>query len=159
MQYENLKSFEGDLVRYAKKLQLTQLTESQANEVNEILDAARSLVYASKTLKDVRGDINLLHLAEEGSLGASLAEFHQPFLKQFYSEFAFVMFDDLAEESKLERWDKVAKLNAAHHDAANELVSIHMLRDDETSTKISTWFNLNHELHHYVRYMLQSLVM
>lgn len=158
IQYENLKSFEGDFVRYAQKLQFSKLTEPQASEVNALLEAARSLVYASKTLKDVRGDLNLLHLAGEGSLGASLRASHQSFLDQFYKEITKLIFGNLAEAEKQERLVKLVSLNASHHEAANELVSVHMLQDEEISTKISTWFNLNHELHHYVRYMLQSLV-
>ena len=159
LQYENLKSFEGDLVRYAQKLQLTQLTETQASAVSQMLEAARSLVYASKTLKDIRADIKLLNLAERDSLGAHLAACHQTFLYQFYSELTQLIFGALEADVKQEKLDKLSNLNASHHETANELVSIHMIKDEETSTKISTWFNLNHELHHYVRYMLASVIL
>ena len=158
LQYENLKSFEGDFVRYAQKLQLTQLTEAQASVVSQMLEAARSLVYASKTLKDIRADIKLLNLAERDSLGAHLAACHQTFLYQFYSELTQLIFGALEADVKQEKLDRLSNLNASHHETANELVSIHMIKDEETSTKISTWFNLNHELHHYVRYMLASVI-
>lgn len=156
-QYEGLKKFEGDLVRYTGQLRLTKLTPELAERVAGISKTARALVYASKTLKDVRHDFQHLRLASDASLGEALEKSHQRFLTKFYSDFIPLLFGTHDAAYLAEKIDELTELNAMHQQEANAMVSAGMAADGDALLKISTWFNLNHELHHYARYMLNAV--
>ena len=49
------------------------------------------------------------------------------------------------------------ELNGAHYQDVNTLVTQNMTQDGKGYLQASTWFNLNHEIHHFTRYMLSSL--
>lgn len=156
-QYESLKAFEGDLIRYAGQLRLTKLTTEQGNEVANIVETARALVYASKTLKDVRHDFVQLRSAIDVSLGEELQRSHQDFMRSFFDELIPLLFSEHEAQYLTEKAEALSELNGRHQQEANNIVSQHMVKDGNAIMQISTWFNLNHELHHYVRYMLTAV--
>ena len=156
--YERLKAFEGDLLRYAGKLGHTRLSTEQELRVANLVESARSLVYASKTLKDIRADFLQLHLAAGNALAVELYESHVEFMGAFFTELIPLFFSAHRKDYLTEQIDVLSGLNNAHHQSANDLITKHLSGDGEIIGRLSTWFNLNHELHHYARYMLDAVV-
>lgn len=157
-QYEQSKEFEGNLIRYAGELNQATLNLEQEHQVRAILESARAIVYASKTLKDVRHDITYL-IGETSQLGKSLETSHREFLLTFYELLIPLLFIDHDEKYLTEQIATLSELNGKHHEEVNLLITQQHNQIGGTSTQLSTWFNLNHELHHYIRYMMMAIRM
>lgn len=159
VEYQYLKDFEDQYLHYANKLQLAEPELGQRKNVIEMLEAARATVYASKTLKDFRTDFENLRNASENPLARQLLNAHQEFLGEFYQQYLSAAYSDGTPESILDRRKELMDLNDQHYQHGSDLI-IRFLRQSNQavgSVSSSTWFNLNHELHHYVRYMLGAL--
>ncbi|MGK0292467.1 MAG: phosphate:Na+ symporter [Porticoccaceae bacterium] len=156
-QYEALKVFEADFVRYAAKLRLTELSEEQSARVTQLLASARSLIYASKTLEDIRADYAQLADAINKTLGAALSESHHRFLVSLLKQINQMFFTQHDPSYVNEQLALLSERNGAHYQDVNTLVTQNMAQEGDGYLQASTWFNLNHELHHYTRYMLSSL--
>ena len=156
-QYEALKVFEGNFLRYAGKLQLMELSAQQSGVLANLTASARALVYASKTLKDIRADYALLHHADDELLGTALYECHNIYLIGLFKRLNLMFFDPHDSAYLAEQVERLSELNGAHYQHVNDLVILHLAENAGASKQVSTWFNLNHELHHYVRYMLSCL--
>ncbi|MEM7360745.1 MAG: Na/Pi symporter [Pseudomonadota bacterium] len=155
--YEGLKKFESDLIRYAGRLQQSPLSAQQSQLVSEAADSARTLVYASKTLKDVRHDLEQLETAFNAKLGRELEQAHTGFFLEFLDDLIPLLF--LAEEPEYvaEKVYRMKQANEKHQRLANEIVSGYATKDSKAITQFSTWFNLNLELHHYARNLLNAI--
>jgi phosphate:Na+ symporter len=156
-QYQALKEFEADFVRYAAKLRLTELTEKQGAQVSTLLASARALIYASKTLKDIRSDYAQLGGAINKKLGDAVSESHHLFLVSLFKQINQMFFTQHNPSYVNEQLALLNQRNGAHYQDVNTLVTQNMAEEGNGYLQASTWFNLNHELHHYTRYMLNSL--
>jgi hypothetical protein len=90
-----------------------------------------------------------------------LEKFHTEFLLEFYHQIVPVLLPTKNQSHPQLRhnvYDKIIALNDIHHRESSELISQNVLRANEASTHLSTWMNLSYELHHYVHYMLSSLL-
>lgn len=154
--YEQLKAFEGKLIRYAGRLRTSELSEEQGKRISHIVETARFLVYACKTLKDVKGDLVQLRTFSRDSFAEDLGGLHDEFIVGFFRSLVPLLSKQHRQNYVSEELDAISERNAEHHQMADGLVSRHMLDDADAVGKVSTWFNLNHELHHYVRYMLAA---
>lgn len=154
--YEQLKAFEGSLLHYASQLRTIKLTQEQGARISEIVETARSLVYACKTLKDVKGDIEQLKSFSDSSFSDDLSGLHDEFILMFFKRIVPLMFNGHSDDYIIEELEVISEQNAEHHQVANALVTRHMSESEEMVARVSTWFNLNHELHHYIRYMLAA---
>lgn len=154
--YERIKAFEGDLILYAGSLTQRQLSAGQQQQVAKIVESSRALVYAAKTLKDVRHDFVTLQTTH-GQLARSLETLHTDYLLLFYRNLIPLMFAKHEQDYLSEQVSTLSELNNKHHDEANLLVSHEYGLAAKAVTPISTLFNLNHELHHYARYMLSAI--
>ena len=157
--YESLKAFEGDLIRYARKLQQAKLSSDQGERAAAISETARALVYACKTLKDVRHDIAQLNTLADTLMGDALGSVHRRYMTEFFSDLIPLLFSVHDSQYVKEKLDKLAELNGRHQQVADDIVSQQLQDDGRDSMPLSTLFNLNHELHHYARYMLNSIGM
>ncbi|MBT8115602.1 MAG: Na/Pi symporter, partial [Arenicella sp.] len=155
--YESLKEFESDLIHYSDRLRHTDINVEQAQQINQIVDSARSVVYASKTLQDIRKDFSELNSAAVNPLARELAQAHHDYLLSFYNYLVPVMLAPHERDYVFERCDVMHDINTTHHQHANNLVTRHLASTDTDLPRVSTWFNLNHELHHYSRYMIAAL--
>ena len=157
--YEGLKTFETDFVRFAHKLQLQELDDVQGRQIPRLLEAARAMVYASKTLKDVRADLALMSEAPEQSLGRRLAVLHREFLLDFYPQFISLLFKQHQNDYLAEQITLLGDKNTGHHQYANDLITEFLHHRSDDAQYVSTWYNFNHELHHYIRYLLSALLL
>ncbi|GGZ97904.1 transporter [Arenicella chitinivorans] len=155
--YESLKLFEGDLIRYARKVQQAKLSSEQGDKAVAISETARALVYASKTLKDVRHDFAQLNTLAETPLGEALGTAHRQYLRDFYVDLIPLLFSAHDAPYVTESMGRLAEQNARHQQVADDIVAQQLQDEGRESMPLSTLFNLNHELHHYARYMLSSI--
>jgi phosphate:Na+ symporter len=154
--YEQLKAFEGNLLHYASRLRTIELSRDQGLRISKTVEKARSLVYACKTLKDVTNDVQQLKNFTRGSFADDLSGLHDEFMVMFFNAIAPLLFGRHSSSYVSEETDAISVRSAEHHQVADSLVTRHMSESSDVVGKVSTWFNLNHELHHYVRYMLAA---
>ena len=154
--YEQLKTFEGNLLHYASQLRTAELSEEQGVRISSIVEIARAMVYASKTLKDVVSDIEQLKLNINGTFESDLSGLHDEFMQMFFARVMPLVRNGHSADYIREEVELLNEQNAKHHQIADSLVTRHMSESHDAVGKVSTWFNLNHELHHYVRYMLAA---
>lgn len=171
-QYADIKRYESQLVGFAHRLQSTELNQTQQRSVNQLLESTRAIVYACKTLKDVQHDFDNMIISTDSA--QSLAKLHQRFLAQFYRQYevAVLSVEDLSERSLTRAKEddsgtkvsmlaslqtELAELNGQHHQACSDLIVNDSRVVSSVSATVSTWFNLNHEIHHHARYMISAL--
>lgn len=152
--YESLKVFEARIISYASRLQMSELAEEQGAQVASYVSATRDFVYACKTLKDVRGDYEKLAAAVE--LGRELYRSHRQFLTSIFEQIAPLCVGQHEPGFIAERLESLTEFNGRHFEETNQLVSAMAQSGTKIPTDLSTWFNLNHELHHCVRYWLNG---
>lgn len=156
-QYQQLKGIEDGLIQYASKLQASNLTQDQRSDITEISQSARAMVYATKTLKDVNHDLRVLRGSSNSRLGKALGASHQARMQQVFNTLLPHWFDPRTYPISESQYRELGTANDAHREQANEIVAAHLKRELNPAHSISTWFNLNHELHHYVRYLLSVM--
>ncbi|RBP50706.1 Na/Pi cotransporter family protein [Arenicella xantha] len=176
-QYQAIKEFESQIIHFAQRLRLSNIAQADDNAVGQLLEATRAIVYACKTLKDIQLDFNVIRGSKEGSGGHNLADAHQTFLKQFYQIYDHAL-DQLemrqtgALQGRLQHGDEasnnlssmlstvdaeLSELNVRHHQACSDLIINANRGQTAVTATISTWFNLNHEVHHHAKYMVNAL--
>jgi phosphate:Na+ symporter len=158
LDYQNLKDFEDQYLHYANKLQLAELELGQGESIIKMLEAARATVYASKTLKDFRTDFEYLHQSFDNPLAQQLLSAHKEFLSKFYQACIRLLHSNTVVEAVLAEQNSLRELNDQHYQQSCDLVARSLRQEGQAVGSISTLFNLNHELHHYARYMLSALV-
>ncbi|NND83440.1 MAG: Na/Pi cotransporter family protein [Gammaproteobacteria bacterium] len=155
-QYESLKNSEAKLLKYAAKLRLQGLDKGQEGAIRREIEATRSCVYASKTLKDIRADFAQLHHTLNSDFATGLIALHQTFLLQFFRALLPLLFAPHDRAYVREQTEALHELNGRHYDDSNDYIEGCLNGDSQEIPTLSTWFNLNHELHHYSRYMIRS---
>ncbi len=152
-QYESLKSLEAHIVAYANRLQTSELNEEQSAQLADLTSATRDLVYASKTMKDVRSDYQKLTQLSDPELSQS----HTRFLQSIFEAVSPLCVKQHEPSFVSERVESLTEENGRHFEEANGIVSQMLGSTHTPMAGLSTWFNLNHELHHCVRYFLSAV--
>ena len=137
----HLKTFEARIIRFANKIQKVELTEEQSSRITQLLESTRAVVYANKTLKDVRDDFLLLRSAYEQSLGAKLSEAYSTFFENTYGIMIPLLFGRHSRQYIAEELESLSELNGEHHQACNALVEEHFSENITDNLQVSTWFN------------------
>lgn len=156
-QYKALYAFEENVVRYANQIQKVELTVEQSSKVVQLLESSRALVYANKTLKDVSEDFLLLRSAYDENLGEELRLAHMTYLQTIFQRIVPLFFLEHTLKYIQEELIALNEVNEQHHQSCNELVTQYIGKHEQINIQVSTWFNLNHEIHHYVRYLIYAL--
>jgi len=162
--YELIKDHEDELMQFALRLQQQPLDESQAQQLAQLLEVIRSLVYACKTLKDIHH--NLRHLQSSDNEAANtLFSLQQQFHRDFYKQLATLMKDKHAADYVHEEIETLQTANDQHYQTMNtrvyaaadyqEKTDDNLLIDDDA--QLSTQLNVNREIHHANKSLIQSL--
>ena len=91
-------------------------------------------------------------------MAKQLFKVHQEFLDQFYPSYIRLSRSSDSIAAVTEHKNNLNKLNGKHYQRSCDLITQSLHQDNQAVDFISTWFNLNHEIHHYVRYLLTALV-
>ncbi len=151
--YIALKQLEGEIVRYALKIQLNNIDENGNNEaadvlsskIEQLISAVRSAVYSAKALKDIDADMKSFAIIDNDTIN----QYFDKLKASAESTYVFIVTllaqpdeNELLEE-ELSRLKQSSHL--FHHELAEsiykEISKIHL-----TSVDLSTLLNVNNEI-------------
>jgi len=158
--YETLKDREDELMHFALRLQQQPLSTEQAQQLSRLLEMARALVYACKTIKDIHRNLADLQSDDQRvqSRDISAGQFHvqRDFHRQFYQRLMHLILGKHSRDYMREELDSLFALNDAHHQRLDaQLYSGAQTGSD--GTQLSTRLNVNREVHHANKSLLHSL--
>lgn len=162
--YELIKDHEDELMKFSLRLQQQPLNEEQAQQLVQLLEVIRSLVYACKTLKDIHH--NLQHLRHSDNTTANtLFSLQQQFHLDFYRQLAALMNNKHTADYLHEEIETLLTANDQHYQTMNARVYATANYQDKTGNEVlidddaqlSTQLNVNREIHHANKSLIQSL--
>ena len=164
-QYKDIKNNENELVHFSMKIQEQKLTVDQSQQLAQLLDISRSLVYACKTLKDIHHDLTGLKTSKSTQTQELLAN-HRRFQKDYYRRITALLVENHADDFLQEEMAALTDENNQHHHEVDALLysrAISMPHGDmmlpkSSDTQLSTQLNLNREIHHANKNLLKSIV-
>jgi phosphate:Na+ symporter len=155
--YEKLKQQEGALLHYTAKIQTQKLTEAQSTRLTSLVDCARDVVYAVKTLKDIRANILALQNQEVPLLN-EFSKSYQVEMKTFYQRTIELLAnehdDGYIQEQILELSQQCEGLHQSLHDAVHRFAAIGNLEAEQ----LSTLFNVNRETWQSGKYLIEAII-
>ncbi|MGI1677514.1 MAG: Na/Pi symporter [Cellvibrionaceae bacterium] len=154
--YENIKIREGDIVQYILKIQKQSLTQEQAASVTFAIENVRSIVYGSKTLKDIHHNIDTLK--EQNSESTKIQyKLHRDFIEEFYKDIFRITQESHPTIYINELLTELNQKNDQHQKLIEQ--TIYSLANNFTngSSQISTQLNVSHEVHHALKSFIQGL--
>jgi len=154
--YELLKQHEGELIRYASKLQKQPLSYQETKDLNALLNCTRDAVYAVKTLKDIRSNLMEIRHAVTPALQQVSVQY-QTALRPFYQQ----LLELIAKKHEVEYLNEaIAGLyqqNESLHQQLHFEIRQNQDLDGIEPEQLSTLFNINREVWHSGRNLLQSI--
>jgi len=151
--YENIKQHEEELVAMALKLQQQSLSEPQAAMLAHLLEATRLAVFAAKSLKDVRANLQALDDTSEHSVAA----YYQALCRYqllFHSEWLALVGESHQAVYVDEQIARLRSQNEVQLVAAND--SAYRVADllHRTTLNLSSLLNVNREIHLAAEHLL-----
>jgi len=157
--YEQVKIQEEVIFRLAYKLQQAQLDTKQAEQLRQIQEQARSIVYASKTMQDIASDILQLRSAHENSQPAATWQLtqQQQFLQEIYAKMLPLILEPHQTEFLQEQLETLEKYNDQHYQEMDSGVYQRATLTADEEPTLSTQLNVNREILHATRSLIQSI--
>lgn len=160
--YNTLKDKEDELMHFALSLQEQKLTPNQAKQMTQLLEMFRALIYACKTLKDIRQNLDALRTSPMTS-ARELFSCHKEFQQLFYvdaiqlieSPHSAGLTDESLSVLEARNEQHYLTMNAQVYRSANGLGQDPSETNDDT--QLSTQLNVNREIHHANTSLIQSL--
>lgn len=141
--YQSLKQLEGAILRFAVRLQREPLDQAEANKVRHILIATRNGVQSSKSLKDVRHNIEWLRDDDNDYLHVFYDQFRAT-ADHFYKsldQMRAISVASVRDELLVELEAQAARA----HDAMHQSIHAEISRADIAESELSTLLNVNRE--------------
>ena len=153
--YSAIKQAEGEILNFVAKTQQLPLTPEQSEDLTQIITAARAIVYSCKTLKDIVANLVTLQEDEE----QTEKQFHdqRQYHIQFYSQLLNLVFGDYTNADVLEDNDQLYSHNDQHQQAMDKRIYQTADRPINEPSFLSTQLNVNREIHHAAKSLLQGL--
>jgi phosphate:Na+ symporter len=157
--YEHIKMQEAAIFRIAYKLQQGQLNSKQSKQLGQLQELARSIVYASKTMQDIAGDIQQLKNSRQETTSTAnwLLTQQQQFLQQTYSSMLPLMQSLHQIDYLQERLELLDKSNDLHYKQMNQGVYQRASHDTDGEPILSMQLNVNREILHATHNLIQSI--
>jgi hypothetical protein len=154
--YIHIKQQEADLLAFSFDLQEQPLNAEQVSRLVRHTREARALVYSSKTLNDIRGNLMDLRHSPQAEVSGWYKE-HCEFVKHVYRRY-LPLAGELADAPvQREALAKLSNHNETHYLEAGDRVSAMASRDRVSGIELSTMLNVNHEIHHALKSLLASI--
>lgn len=151
--YENLKVAEGQIHQFISGIDFSSSRIDMTSLIFHITSSARQLVYAAKSLKDVRGDLVGFRKSFEQHFGheefeGQTAHVHPDLLVSLYQR--YFDFLTLIEETKTahQRIYGMKHHNELLHHKLHEQILKAVARNEVQAEEIATVLNTNRELWH-----------
>ncbi len=154
--YEQLKFEEAAVLRYSRQVQSQPLSEKEAFALEKFNEICRAIVYSNKTLKDISDDLEELKQSSMEGM-AELYQQQRKFHKDCYQKLLELLLVDHEKDFIEEELAELQNANNAHFQAMNNLVQTSSDHYSEDNSEISTQLNVNHEVHHATKSILNSI--
>ncbi len=154
--YRGIKQQESELLSFSFDLQKQPLNSAQASLLERQTREARALVYSSKTLNDIRENLASLRHSKQPEIIAWYKR-HLSFMKRVYSHYLTLAHEEVDSPATRERLTTQLNDNENHYRESNGTVSSMASSDKVAGIELSTMLNVNGEVHHSLKHLLQSL--
>lgn len=156
--YEQIKQREVEILRFSFGLQQQPLTPAQAAELLALTEMTRSIVYCSKTLRDISRDLHDIAAAVRHSDSVAwMYSEHQHYQRELLEKLLPLMTEHHNPQFAREILEKLDAGNNAYHEKMNLNVQQRLSGEDDQLISLSTLLNVNHEIHHATRSLLHSV--
>ena len=154
--YRGIKQQESELISFSFDLQGQTLTSEQVSRLERQTREARALVYSSKTLNDIRENLASLRHSKQSEI-IDWYKYHRSFMKRIYSH--YLSLANKGVHTPVDRESLAGQFNdnEKHYRESNERVSTMASSDKVAGIELSTMLNVNGEVHHSLKNLLQSL--
>jgi phosphate:Na+ symporter len=141
--YQSLKRLEGAILRFSVRLQRESLDEAEANQVRHILIATRNAVQSSKSMKDVRHNIEWLRDNDNDYLHVFYDQFRAA-TDLFYKSLDS-MRSITVSEVRDELITDLEQQAMRTHEELHKSIYAEIARTDIAELELSTLLNVNRE--------------
>jgi phosphate:Na+ symporter len=154
--YEAIKANESDIFAYIVKIQQQALTPEQSTHLNHVIEITRFIVYSCKTLKDIKGNLDMLRVELDENT------FSQFELQKEYHQRLYARLFDLIKAPHqasyiIDSCDELIADNDSHQKAMDQRIYKMTSGIKGPSSLMSTQLNINREVHHAAKNLLHGL--
>ena len=160
--YEQIKQREQALLQLSFKLQQVPLNESQSRRLQSLLEMTRSVVYASKTLQDIRGDIDDIKIAIKRDNNEAIAWLYRQqraFQRELYQQILTLADEQQSTEGLARQLGLLQASNDLHFQEMDTGVYQRAQAATRHEPALSTQLNINREINHCTRSLLTALAL
>ncbi len=143
--YAAIKQLEGEILTHALALQGTELEQSEAERLSQIIPALRNGVHAAKSIKDVYPDLRQFHESVNDRFNAYYDQFREC-AREFYEAFDNLRVADLPTLN-FETLVEIKNKTEAIHQRMHKRIYREVARGELSEVEISTLLNVNRELY------------
>ena len=154
--YENLKRAEAEILRYALKVQAQPLPAEHTLAIDKLLRTTRSAVYAVKTLKDIRHNLDELKFGDNKTMRSLYASQHG-YVLQIATELIGLLVQEQPMALLQEKLEELRSANDQHHEEMNRFVHSHGQAIFFDQSTLSTELNVNREIHHWCKALISAV--
>jgi phosphate:Na+ symporter len=154
--YNRIKRAESELLSFSFDLQEQPLSTEQVSLLERQTREARALVYSSKTINDIRGNlVTLRHHSHTDIL--DWYKGHRNFVKTLYKRYLGLADEEAPVPTIREILAELMNDNENHYRESNDTVNSMASSDSVTGIELSTMLNVNREIHHSLKNLLLLL--
>ncbi len=157
--YESLREQESAIIQLSNKLQEARLSPSQSSQLEKTQEIARRVVYGSKTMKDISGDIDVLRNARHDypdTVGWMYRQ-QREFVQSLSNDIIRLTLSELAGEDLEDALDELKHRINQHYDAMNARAYQRSRAIREPELGLSVQLNVNREIRHAHINLLKAL--
>ncbi|MDJ0878906.1 MAG: Na/Pi symporter [Halieaceae bacterium] len=157
--YEALREQESAIIQLGNKLQEAKIDPSQSRQLEKTQEIARRVVYGSKTMKDISGDIENLRNARRDypeTVGWTYRQ-QREFVQSVSNDIINLALSDLGSDDLEDALDDLKHRINRHYEAMNEGVYQRSRGIREPELGLSVQLNVNREIRHAHINLLKAL--
>ena len=157
--YQKIKHREAAIVQLVYQLQQQRLSKLQSRQLGLMQELARGIVYTSKTIQDISGDIQQLHNADQITSTAASWQLTQQqiFLRELYTTTLPAILDKQDRGYLQEQLKDFETRNDQHFHDMNNGVYHRAPNALKSEPELSIQLNVNWEILHASRSLLHSI--
>lgn len=153
--YAELKENEGEILQFVARAQQLPLTNEQSDDLNQVVQIARAIVYGAKTLKDIVA--NLQTLQAEADYTHDQFKTQREYHLMLYNKLLNLVYGRHNAEFLLEECEDLTFKNDQHQGVMDRRIYQNAHSNNEAPSFLSTQLNVNREVHHAAKSLLNGL--
>ena len=99
-QYENLKQLQAEILTFSASIQSGELTQTESEDLNRYLHAARMALHSAKTLKDIKHDFIEFESADNDFLNDQYIHFRKRLIETYFKIHAIIEDTEKKDKTK-----------------------------------------------------------